>query len=102
LFSCDYGWYFFPSLFLVCFLILCFGRVGHAGSFSAEFTSTAFKSKIEETEEWKEYLALSNEEKKENAELIGKALLSAYVALDEDLRSLKECGIMVSTISFTF
>ena len=59
------------------------------------------KSKIEETEQWKEYMVLSDTERKkeEGVRLISSALVQAYVHIDEDLRGLKECGIMVSSQS---
>lgn len=67
---------------------------GHAGAFSAEFTATNLKVKIEETDEWKEYLSYQPNQRKKHSDLIGKALVQAYIRLDEDLRGLKECGIM--------
>lgn len=70
--------------------------IGHAGSFSAEFVSVHLKNKIEETEEWKEYSSLTENERITQVGIISKALVQAYIHIDEDLRGLKECGIMVS------
>lgn len=51
---------------------------------------------MEESEEWLAYVALSPEERAtaSSANLLGRALVQAFVALDEELLSLKECGIM--------
>jgi serine/threonine protein phosphatase PrpC len=74
--------------------LLTISSIGHAGPFSAEFTASHLKAKIEETSEWKRYFSLSSDERKKQSEIIGKALVQAFVGLDEDLRGLKECGIM--------
>lgn len=67
---------------------------GHAGTFAAELTSLHLKPNIEETDEWKEYLELAEDEREKNPELLGRALVQSFINLDEELRSLKELGMM--------
>ena len=69
---------------------------GHAGTFAAELASFHLKVTIEETDEWKEYLALAEEEREKNPELLGRALVQSFIDLDEELRIMKEAGMMVS------
>jgi serine/threonine protein phosphatase PrpC len=72
---------------------------GHSGTFAAEFVATHLKIKIEETDDFKAYSALSVKDRKTEFNLLGKALVNTYNNIDEDLRALKDSGVMVSDIN---
>jgi len=56
---------------------------GHAGAGAAKYASEHIIHTIEETEEWQEYLKGGSE----NSELVGKALISAFLKIDEVMRA---------------
>eukprot|EP01038_Epipyxis_sp_PR26KG_P014457 gene14457-19403_t len=60
---------------------------GHSGTFAAELTSVQLKEKIEQTAEWQEYTQLKSEVRHQHVELLSKALVKAYVALDAAMLS---------------
>lgn len=72
--------------------------LGHAGTFAAHYTGKTLKAKIEITKEWEEYVKLSPKERVDQTDLLSKALVQAYLDLDDDLRSYKELNLMVSTL----
>ncbi len=59
---------------------------GHAGENAAIYASVRLREVIEETEEWIQYKALKAQHSDAAADLICKALVAAYVAMDEEIR----------------
>jgi serine/threonine protein phosphatase PrpC len=55
---------------------------GHAGAGAAKYASEHIIEFLEATEEWKAYVAAGEE----NHELVSKALINAFVAIDAELR----------------
>mmetsp|Transcript_112273 Transcript_112273/g.220105 ORF Transcript_112273/g.220105 Transcript_112273/m.220105 type:complete len:379 (+) Transcript_112273:88-1224(+) len=67
---------------------------GHAGAFSAIFTSRELKNILEQTEKWKEYALLKPKERDDSLELISQALVETYVEIDKCLLDLDKNGLM--------
>lgn len=55
---------------------------GHAGAGAAKYAHDHIINFLEDTEEWKTYLQAGEE----NAELLGKALIAAFLVLDEKMK----------------
>lgn len=55
---------------------------GHAGAGAAKYAHDNIINFLEDTDEWKEYLRSGEE----NPELIGKALIAAFLVLDEKMK----------------
>jgi serine/threonine protein phosphatase PrpC len=62
---------------------------GHAGDGTSTYASLRFTEVIEETSQWKQYAALSQEERtKDDAiRVLQQAMVQAYVDMDEELNS---------------
>eukprot|EP00286_Rhodomonas_abbreviata_P017842 CAMPEP_0181324710 /NCGR_PEP_ID=MMETSP1101-20121128/20513_1 /TAXON_ID=46948 /ORGANISM="Rhodomonas abbreviata, Strain Caron Lab Isolate" /LENGTH=333 /DNA_ID=CAMNT_0023432921 /DNA_START=141 /DNA_END=1138 /DNA_ORIENTATION=+ len=59
---------------------------GHAGAGAAKYAQENIIQTLEATDEWKEYLKSEGE----NEELIGKALIAAFLAIDVSMRAYQE------------
>lgn len=68
--------------------------IGHAGKCSASFCSVELKSKIEETQQWKEYVRLSANKRVQRTDLLSQALVQAYENIDKELEMLDSSGLM--------
>lgn len=62
---------------------------GHSGDFTAKFVANKLHHIIEATKEWKDYLKLDTKSRaKKGPELLSRALVTAYLNLDEELRAI--------------
>jgi hypothetical protein len=78
------------KIVLVCFC-LC---LGHAGTYAAKYTARNLKAAVESTDEWSKYV--NSKHKSKDVELLGQALLQAYLEIDQELLEMTQAGIMVS------
>ncbi len=69
------------------------GIIGHAGTYAAKYTARHLKIAVESSDEWMAYK--SSKHKSSDVELLGKALLQAFLQLDDEMLEMTKAGLMV-------
>lgn len=74
--------------------IMSWHLLGHAGKVAARFVASEMLKKVEETDAWNEYILIEKNLRHLHTDLVGRALVQAYKAIDDSLYDYNDMVII--------